>query len=201
MPVALSQRDVLSIVGGVHHVVDDRQKALKSRLQHFQRLGFPAGINTGKGKPAAYGARQVVDLLVAFELLQVGLWPEVIVGVLRQLGSELPEAVGRVRFGEVRERALDVGMVLEARALSDLTRHYGDDLAIPHTAKIVAMDQVIDRFAESSDEHRRIVLINVSAMLNAAITVATTAVPKKADQLKEAIFYWAHNFEPTDYGD
>jgi hypothetical protein len=51
--------------------------AFRGRLQHLQRGGFPTDVNTGKGKKATYGWRQVIQLSVALDLLDLGLTPEV----------------------------------------------------------------------------------------------------------------------------
>ncbi|MCO5794014.1 MAG: hypothetical protein HEQ21_14425 [Blastomonas sp.] len=59
-----------------HAIADDKRSAFANRLRHLQRLGFPPGVNTGRGKVAAYGVGEVFLLGVALELMQLGLNPE-----------------------------------------------------------------------------------------------------------------------------
>ncbi|BAI95822.1 hypothetical protein Sj15T_01610 [Sphingobium sp. TA15] len=90
----LTQAGLLRLLSHLHEVADDKQTALRGRLQHFQRLKFPPGVNTGRGKPAAYGAGSLVALSVAFEMLQLGMSPEAIVALLNHYRGALPTAAG-----------------------------------------------------------------------------------------------------------
>jgi hypothetical protein len=83
LKLVLSQSQVLRLLRARHQIAEDKQTALRGRLQHFQRLGFPEGINTGKGRPAHYGAGEVLLISLAFELLEMGLTPERAVHVLQ----------------------------------------------------------------------------------------------------------------------
>lgn len=67
---------VLSTLGAEPSVVG-------SRFRYFQRLGFPAGTNTGRGKPASYKLDQLLQILLAFELLAAGMSPTRVVRTLR----------------------------------------------------------------------------------------------------------------------
>ncbi len=55
----------------------DRAAAFRGRLQHLQRLNFPTGVNTGRGKKAAYGWTQLIQLMVALDLIDLGMTPDV----------------------------------------------------------------------------------------------------------------------------
>lgn len=74
----------------IHSVAPERRVALKGRLKHFQRLGWPAGTNKGKGARVQYGIGQTMLLAMGFELLQLGLTPERVVEQFRYAGSYLP---------------------------------------------------------------------------------------------------------------
>mgnify|MGYP000456919625 CR=1 FL=1 len=54
----------------------ERSAAFRSRLQHLQRAGVPAGVNTGKGKRASYSWPQLIELIVVLDLINIGLSPE-----------------------------------------------------------------------------------------------------------------------------
>lgn len=83
MAASLSYAQVVALLADRHDVDDSSMVAFRGRLQHFQRLGFPAGINTGRGRSAAYSFGQLVQLSLAVELIQLGLTPEKAVSVLR----------------------------------------------------------------------------------------------------------------------
>lgn len=56
--------------------------AFRARLQHLQRSHFPTGVNTGKGKRAVYGWRQLLQLSVALDLIEAGFTPDVAKGLV-----------------------------------------------------------------------------------------------------------------------
>lgn len=64
---------ILATMEGVH---DDRRGALQSRLKQWQKMGFPEGVNVGRGVRATYGADQLFQLVYMVELLRVGLTPD-----------------------------------------------------------------------------------------------------------------------------
>jgi hypothetical protein len=79
LALPLSQAKALDLLAKMHHVATEKRTALRSRLQHFQRLRFPVGVNTGRGKPADYGVGSVAHLVIAFQLLEFGMGPERVV--------------------------------------------------------------------------------------------------------------------------
>lgn len=60
----------------VNDIDPARADAFEARLKQWQKMGFPEGVNVGRGQRAAYGATQVHQLLFMLKLLQVGLTPE-----------------------------------------------------------------------------------------------------------------------------
>lgn len=83
-----SYAEVASLLSGMYGIGAERQTALRGRIQHLQKLGFPKGVNTGRGHKASYGPEQLLLLTLAFELAQLGLSPERSVGMLVE-GQEL----------------------------------------------------------------------------------------------------------------
>jgi hypothetical protein len=73
MPFVLSFGQVESVLAALHKIADEKRVTFQTRLKFFQRLGFPEGVNTGKGKAAGYQAHHVLNLALALELLQLGL--------------------------------------------------------------------------------------------------------------------------------
>ena len=58
--------EILDILSAKHNIISSKMTAFRGRLQHFQRLGFPAGANTGKGHGVAYSWRELFLIGLAF---------------------------------------------------------------------------------------------------------------------------------------
>ncbi len=69
----------------LHEVAPEKHGALKARMKHLQRLGWPVGANRGRGAKEGYGVDQSLSLAMAFEMLRLGMTPE---RVLAQLTIE-----------------------------------------------------------------------------------------------------------------
>jgi hypothetical protein len=70
--------------------------AFRGRLQHLQRLKFPTGVNTGRGTKATYGWVQVIQLMVALDLIDLGLTPDLATKSVRQNSDRLMGAIQKV---------------------------------------------------------------------------------------------------------
>ncbi len=69
-------KEIQKILSNKHDIASDNDTAFRGRLQHMQRLGFPAGVNTGKGRPVSYRWRELLLLALAFEYLEIGSTPD-----------------------------------------------------------------------------------------------------------------------------
>jgi hypothetical protein len=85
----LSFAHVEQVLALAHEIRDDKRAAFAARLKHLQRLGFPPGVNTGRGVAATYDIGHLFLLGLALELNQLGLTPERAADVL----MNNPEAV------------------------------------------------------------------------------------------------------------
>lgn len=194
---AISQSQMLTVLARLHNVVPARMSALKGRLQHFQRLGFPYGVNTGKGRAARYEASQIVELVLAFELSQLGLWPEAVLAAIQSLGERLPRALGRLDLSKHRERHFDIIVVFDANALSDLTREYGERRATTQI-DLMTLDQVSQFVEDLGDLKRRMALVNLSASL-ASAKVHLDEIIGESSILDGGIQIWSDAAELPDY--
>lgn len=69
-------------------IADEAQKTFRGRLQNMQRLKFPAGVNTGRGKRVDYGWPEIIQIALAFDLIDAGLPQEPATSLISsQLGS------------------------------------------------------------------------------------------------------------------
>lgn len=83
IPLDLRYGDLRQLLERLHSLPPSREVATESRLKNFSRLSFPFGPRVGSGERAEYGAEQIVQLLVAFELLRHRMPPAAIVEVIR----------------------------------------------------------------------------------------------------------------------
>lgn len=87
--MALGLAQVEAALAGLHDVSAEKRRAFQGRVKHLQKLGFPAGINTGKGKRAEYTLEACCKLIAAFELMQFGAMPAAAIGIVESNWSFL----------------------------------------------------------------------------------------------------------------
>ena len=86
LPLSLSE--FTDAILDLHKIGPGRRGAVQARIKDFQRRGFPAGLNTGKGRRAEYGPEQIFKLVMAFKMLELGFAPERIVGFVEQVWTD-----------------------------------------------------------------------------------------------------------------
>lgn len=92
----LTFNDIETVFSERFDVPRARAVAFRGRLQHLQRLEVPEGSRTGRGVKAIYGWKQIVQLTVALDLLDLGLAPEVVAKAVKQSTHSLLNAVQQV---------------------------------------------------------------------------------------------------------
>ena len=73
---------VESILAKIFDAEDAQRGAFRGRLKHFRKLGIP-GKNPGKGSRLQYSASDLFQLLVALELSEFNIDPNLIVKIVR----------------------------------------------------------------------------------------------------------------------
>lgn len=208
LPFPLTQAGLLRLLTHLHQVADDRQTALRGRLQHFQRLKFPPGVNTGRGKPAAYGAGSLVSLGVAFEMLQLGMLPEAIVALLRHYSGALPMAAGYAghllsgKYGKIDipdyhviffDPAALANLQGTKSGISDGDRQFYMNLATFRGCKI----------RELSDEFwvSRLSLVNTTTLIFRIADYLQENHGVSAADFSNALIWWAREREQAELAD
>lgn len=87
----LTYAELEDFLAELHRVAPEKRIALRGRLKHFQRLGWPEGTNQGKGARVQYGIGQTMSLVMAMEMLQLGLTPERVVEQMTYSMTYLPQ--------------------------------------------------------------------------------------------------------------
>jgi hypothetical protein len=80
LQISAAQMD--EILMAMHQVHPSKKGAFSARTRHLKRLGFPPGANVGRGRSVTYGASELINLLLAFEMAEVGINPERAVKIL-----------------------------------------------------------------------------------------------------------------------
>ena len=73
----------LDAVVRVMHGIDPSEAGLVARFKYMQRMGFPEGVNSGRGVRAVYDLEATLKVLLAFELLETGATPTRVVRMVR----------------------------------------------------------------------------------------------------------------------
>ena len=89
-------KEIQEILSRKHDIASASITAFRGRIQHMQRQGFPAGINTGKGRPAAYTWRELLLLALAFEYLEIGSTPDRAIAEIVKMEDMLLAGVSKV---------------------------------------------------------------------------------------------------------
>lgn len=78
---------------------EENRSTFKSRIKHLQRMQFPPGTNTGKGKKFDYGWSQIIQYIVVFDLIDQGLSPEIAVSLVVESESKIER--GAITFARM----------------------------------------------------------------------------------------------------
>jgi hypothetical protein len=182
---------VEDLLASLHAVSDEHRIALRGRIKHFQRNGWPRGTNTGKGRPARYDFPSLLALAVAFELTQVGMTPDRIVEVLAENWSIVSTAANLVLARPDRdEPASFIYLYCDPSTLSTLSKpsqHHRDEM----TFRFLFGFQLVQGFQQSEPIPRRLALVNLTDLLNSMWKVLQD-IPGVAAMDREAAYNaWA----------
>lgn len=126
----LSVDDVLDVLEGLYELKLARTQLL-ARLKHMHRLDFPVGHATGRGYRSTYDAGKLIQIGLAFALIDVGLAPSHAIAIISAnlpvIGAGITIVLGGV------ECQLAVG----ARALSEMGNRPGATKGSPPVAALV----------------------------------------------------------------
>lgn len=189
-------------------ISEDRTIAFRGRLQHLQRLGFPDGVNTGKGKKAEYHWRQMIQLMTALDLIDLGLTPDAAGQLVRQNTHTLLAGVHEVVSGLIDQQEL-VQAIEHIRCLDDhrriavasygaLTVSQGDKgpagyvtvFTLQTIAKTFNDDPSIEPAAAYLELGSRLMLL--------AHIISDTADGGNWEATASGLVDWAENFARTD---
>ena len=180
--------EVSSLLAELHSVPEDRLTALRGRLQHLQKLGFPPGINTGRGKPAEYFPGQLILLLIGVELMALGIPPERAARALLAKKVIISAAIISVlaSLGDKRSPPLFIRVLPAALFDEDPRLGY---------VSLTDLTDTLEKTAHTGTFPTRIALVNLSAVI---LNVAEWAGRRSKDARKEFLTdlsLWAGKLE------
>ncbi len=156
---------VEDLIAILHDVADEHRIALRGRIKHFQRNGWPRGTNTGKGKPACYDFPSLLGLTIAFEFTQIGISPDRVVEVLDGNWSKVTAAASLVLGRKDRDDPLNfIYLYCDPAALSTLSQPSLQRRA-DLTFQFFFGRQLVQAFQRREPDARRIALVNLSDLL------------------------------------
>lgn len=140
---------VEEVLARLYFIVPEKRVALRGRMKHFQRMGFPAKTNTGKGVPAKFTFNRLMQLVFAFELVQSGLDPSAAKSVISEHWSQMSPAVARAMvedaFVEDDPAEFETGAIVFAFYIDGLHALQGSDEPEYYGAlKILTKDRAAD---------------------------------------------------------
>lgn len=140
LPYALAQF-ALAFVNGI---APAKAETFNSRLKQWQKMGFPDGVNVGRGVKAEYGARQVFQLLFMLKLMRVGLTPQRAQEVVRSAWPRLQDAIVETATCIANEAEHLHYCLIQLNALSELSEPPSEHMHV--FADVFTSDEIADSF-------------------------------------------------------
>jgi hypothetical protein len=147
----------------MHGIAGVDVPAFRSRFGALQRGGLlGAKSQPGKGRKLEYGPDQFRRSVLAFELVQAGVGPSVILRLIADHWARLNDIFAKAEFANSRETS-DVILIFAGIAMG-----FGDE-PIPNINHVTA-DKLLERLTFALDGERlpaRVLLVNLSQRMRA----------------------------------
>ena len=182
-----------------HNVDETRRSAFAARLKHLQKMKFPPGVNTGRGRAASYDVGHICLLGVALELNQLGLSPERAVGVITSDHGAIASAFLRAaEEGPPNGSFLQpMFLYLDPAGLTDLMIDHGRDRAA-RSFYYIDLDSLIKNLQKwGTGGLSRLSLVSVSAMLWDLASYSRRQKDPETSAFYEAAKEWASSVART----
>lgn len=181
---------VADVLGDGHMIRDNARLAFSARLKHFQRLGFPEGINTGRGRAATYHIGHLIHLAIALELAQLGVTPERAVDYVSDNRAEVAAIAAKAAHSVFSDSGEGYVLAFQPSHLLPLMFNAPD-----HTEKILLFKSFSD-VAEITSPGRlarnmpRFAYANLTYMFSWLISYLSAALKVESEDVLQAIDRW-----------
>jgi len=138
----------------MNRIDPDSDAAFRARLRHFQRLGFPEGSNTGKGKRAEYDLDMLLQLVIGIQFMQAGVTPQRTVHLVTKNWSEtrtyllFASAPKELVAEDGRTLSNELVLCVSPESLRDITTEGESDYDYYEAFNFVEADKLADFFKE-----------------------------------------------------
>ncbi len=196
----LSFAQVENALALTHGIVDEKRSAFASRLKHLQKLGFPPGTNTGRGRAANYRAEHLFLLGVVLELNQLGVSPERAIAVAQAGLPSIARGIRNIiRAGPPSGgRSKTFFFAFDPAVLADLMGMDTDEQRKSISARCIGLKTfrgAIERWGEWG--LRRLALVNLSQLIW-DLAEFSQGSPTEQKVFFEDLFLWAETVVRPD---
>lgn len=171
----------------MHSVAPEKISAFQGRLKHYQKQGFPSGINTGRGRAATYYIHHILQLGIALELNQFGLNPERAIRICLSNMDRIRSALNLAASSLEHGPRLPMFVYFNPANLADLADPDDPDDADEsfHYAGIGQLRENLDQWTEGY--LRRVALINVTEMQDEMVHRLALQTGREENTLLKAV--------------
>ena len=205
---ALGLSELEAALGTLHDVREERRDAFRARIKHLQKLGFPQGTQTGKGRRAAYDLEAIGRLVAAFELMQFGMMPSSAIALLEEnwgfFRITLASAFHEILSGDY-DFAMSWVWMINPQVLADLTADTSAGFGSVSAYRMKDIEKAIWREWKDDEEGLmpavgrgyRLSLINISWALHEFLDSLPEGRDYDLDQAQADVEKWV--FEVSDF--
>ena len=118
--MGLSFGQVVDVLTEANSLSPARRERFISRLKQWQKMGFPEGVNVGKGARADYGAKQLFQLAFHLRMLALGLTPERAQSILKIAWNRIQDAITSVTILTAQGKGGGHYLLIGMAALTEL---------------------------------------------------------------------------------
>lgn len=188
---------VSAALAEIHSIAPARVSAFRARLKHYQKMGFPSGINTGRGRAASYNIGHALQLAVVLETNQMGLLPERASKIVEWNLDRVKTALGLILFGMLEKQpsdSLPMFLSFDPNGLDDLQLPEID--RADETFNYGGIGVFLERVKNWAEQVPRYAVINLTVMTNKFLPALASSSGVPISDLKQAAYTWSH-----DHGD
>jgi hypothetical protein len=171
----LTYGQVEDLLARMHMIPPEHRGALRARLKHFKRLGFPPGVNTGSGRRAQYDMEALIKLLCAFEMLQLGISPERAAAMMNYFAPTLMVGADNLRASVLDPTTDEFLIIFDPFALariSDQAREIEDNSTKADEAFIKLPGSF---FCALGSRHAQLIRRRRTAVINLSLVLSNAA--------------------------
>ncbi|MEP2988257.1 MAG: hypothetical protein ABJN65_06150 [Parasphingorhabdus sp.] len=193
--ISYQYSEIFNILSKKHRISGKKTVSFRGRLQHFQRLGFPLGINTGKGKRVKYTWRELFLMGLALEYVEIGSTPERIVQEILKFEDILLESLAKVASPQNSETE-GCFLLTELSGLLALKEEnqWGEEMVL------LNQSEIINVFSADGDDRYRspYAIIDLRQFVASILLAVFETIDTPKDQLLEDLNLWALKSKPSN---